>query len=47
MTGNVFSKIGKVTNKPQLAVSDKTNKQIISLNLNQALKAYKSTFKNY
>jgi phosphoribosylformylglycinamidine synthase len=47
MDGNIFAKIGKITNKPNLIVKDKQGKQIIKLNLNQATKAYKETFKDW
>ena len=47
MAGNVVSKIGKITNKPTMAVKDKTGKQIINIKINQALKFYKAPFKDW
>ncbi len=47
MTGNTIGKIGKVTDKSELIIKDRADKKILSLNLNQAEKAYKKTFKNY
>ncbi len=47
MSGNVFVKIGKVTKNPLMIIKDKNQKQIVKLNINQALREYKSTFKDY
>ena len=46
MAGNHFIKIGKVISKPILTVTDKENKVLVKLNMDQALKKYKSTFKD-
>ena len=47
MRQNIFAKIGKVANKTTLVIKDKVDKKIIELNLSQALKNYKATFKDY
>lgn len=45
--GNSFSLIGKVTKTNYILIKGKTDKTIVKIDLNEALKAYKSTFKNY
>jgi len=47
MHGNVFAKIGQVGKNPKLVINSKDGKQILNVNLNAALKEYKSTFKDY
>lgn len=46
IAGNYFELIGKVTKKPALIINDK-NRNIINLNIAQAEKSYKQTFKDY
>jgi phosphoribosylformylglycinamidine synthase len=45
--GSIFAKIGKITAKPVLKITDKKKRQIVNLKIADALKAYKGTFKNY
>ncbi len=47
MTGNTFAQIGKVADKKAIVIKDKNSKAIIVLDLDLALKVYKSTFKNF
>lgn len=47
MQGNIFAKIGKVTKGSTLVVADKNNKKIVKVNINQALKNYRATFKDF
>lgn len=47
MRGNTFAQIGKVTNKKAIVIQDKKGKIIVNLDLDLALKSYKSTFKNF
>lgn len=45
--GNIFAKIGKVTFNNAILVYGENHRKIINLDLKTAVKAYKSTFKNY
>jgi phosphoribosylformylglycinamidine synthase len=47
MEGNTISKIGIVTKKPAMLIKDEKGKQINNIRIDQLLKSYKSTFKNY
>jgi phosphoribosylformylglycinamidine synthase len=47
MSGNVFAKIGKVTAEPALKITDKKDRMVVNLKIANALKAYRSTFKDY
>jgi len=47
MKKNAFSKIGRSTARKIIVVRNSNKKKIIKLDLNSAVKAYKSTFKNY
>ena len=47
MNGQAFAKIGKITSRPVLKITDKKEKQVVNLKIAEALKAYKSTFKDY
>lgn len=47
MGEDAFTKIGKVTAKPVLIIADKKNKPIVKLNIQEAQKSYKSTFKDF
>lgn len=47
MKGNIFAKIGKVTSENYIRIRDKNSKNVVNLDINEALKAYKSTFKDY
>ncbi len=47
MLKNTIAKIGSLTTKPVLTITDKTGKEILNLKIVDALKAYKSTFQNY
>ena len=47
MADNVIAKIGIVTKKDKLIITDKDNKKIVDLRIKEATKAYKSTFKGY
>jgi phosphoribosylformylglycinamidine synthase len=46
MSGNAIAKIGIVTSKPTITIAN-NNKTIVNLKTSDALKAYKSTFKDY
>jgi phosphoribosylformylglycinamidine synthase len=47
MKENIFARIGKITAKPVLTITDKSQKQIVNLKITDALKAYRSTFKEF
>lgn len=47
MKRKAFAQIGKVTATNFIAIRDKNDKNIVNLDVNKALKAYKVTFKNY
>lgn len=47
MTGNPSIRIGKVTKRKTIVIRGRDNKIVVNLNLESALKAYKSTFKDY
>jgi len=42
-----FAQVGKVTRKKRIIIKDKNNKSIVDLDLKQALKAYRATFKDF
>ncbi len=44
---NIFAKIGKTTTKSTLTITDKHQKLIVNLKIADALRAYRSTFKDY
>jgi len=44
---NIFTKIGKITAKPVLKITDKKERLIVKLKISDALKAYRLTFKDY
>lgn len=47
MAGPALVKIGKVTDQSSIVISGRMGKTVVNLDLNQALKAYKSTFKDF
>lgn len=47
MSGNKFACIGKVSKKRKIHITGKSGKTIVNLGVNDALKVYKETFKDY
>ena len=47
MKGNIFSQIGTVTTDNKIKIKGLKGKEIINLDLNNATKSYRETFKDY
>lgn len=47
MAGNAFAKIGTVTKEQKLVVKGQDGNEIVNINLERAMKAYKKTFSEY
>ena len=47
LKGNPFTLIGKVSTDEKIRISGRNKKEIVNINVDEALKSYKSTFKNF
>jgi phosphoribosylformylglycinamidine synthase subunit PurSL len=47
MSGNIFTPIGKITNKQNVSIKGVKGKEITNLSLEKAIKEYRKTFKDY